>query len=117
MFEHSRKFFGHTRKLFRVQCFADMMVGESPSAKHHPPLYQYCLLLGGQPFAEGFSSTVALSLGNSDPVLSWQLDSKPLGHTNCLPTTGSSRLSPTRPWMKILRRKVAHLKRTFFTCK
>ncbi|MDR0335632.1 MAG: hypothetical protein LBI18_00925, partial [Planctomycetaceae bacterium] len=37
------------------------------------------------PFAEVFSPTVALPIGNYAPISSWQSDSKPFGNTNCQP--------------------------------
>ncbi|MDR0337314.1 MAG: hypothetical protein LBI18_09510 [Planctomycetaceae bacterium] len=35
---------------------------------------------------------------------------------NCQPNTRASCLTATQPWMKILRRKVAHLKRKVDSC-
>ncbi|MDR0336975.1 MAG: hypothetical protein LBI18_07785 [Planctomycetaceae bacterium] len=34
-----------------------------------------------------FRRNITLPQGNSNPVLSWQSDSKPLGNTNCQPNT------------------------------
>ncbi|MDR0336636.1 MAG: hypothetical protein LBI18_06055 [Planctomycetaceae bacterium] len=50
------------------------------------------------------------------PVFGWQFVLPSGLESNCQPTTGASWLSPTQPWMKILRRKVAHLKRKVDTC-
>ncbi|MDR0338588.1 MAG: hypothetical protein LBI18_16065 [Planctomycetaceae bacterium] len=57
--------------------------------RHYPLSTFHYQLQGGRPFAEGFSSTVALPQGNSAPVFGWQSDSKPLSNTNCQPKTES----------------------------
>ncbi|MDR0336775.1 MAG: hypothetical protein LBI18_06755 [Planctomycetaceae bacterium] len=56
-----------------------------------------------------FRRNITLPQGNSDPVLSWQFVLPSCLESDCQPNTRASRLSPTQPWMKILRRKVAHL--------
>ncbi|MDR0611714.1 MAG: hypothetical protein LBG58_16535 [Planctomycetaceae bacterium] len=64
---------------------------------------------GRQPFAEGFSPTVALPIGNSESDSIGQFVFLTGLETDCRRETGASRLSPTQPWVKTLRRKTVYL--------
>jgi hypothetical protein len=68
-------------------------------------------LLGGDIASKVGDVSPKHYVGNSrlEAVCGRKSNSIPLCNIDFRPNTGTSRLSPTQPWMKILRRKVAYL--------